>query len=137
LRIYWEGNVFLMPSLFLSSFLDDLERLTSFKYIPTDGTSPSSFSSLQRSQPPCDNQTTSSKPISKPSAYQSTNSRWKRLLGGIAVRSGGLWMLVGVGVQLVFLCSSLPSLHLPFLLSFVTLSSFPPTFLTSFAFIRF
>ena len=45
------GNVFIMPSLLLSSFLDDLERLSSLKYMPTDCTSSFSlsFSPLQRS----------------------------------------------------------------------------------------
>ena len=57
------GNVFLMPSLLLSSFLDNLECLASLKYMPTDCTSSFflSFSSLPQLTL-CDYQTTSSKP---------------------------------------------------------------------------
>ena len=45
------GNVSIMPPLLRSSFLDDLERLSSLKYMPTDCTSSFflSFSPLQRS----------------------------------------------------------------------------------------
>ena len=105
---------------FLSSFLDDLERLTSLKYMPTDGTSLPPFppSSTQLT-PPCEQPDDVLKARLKTVGV----SEYKFEMEATAGRDSGTeWRIVDVGgsrSQVGFFF--LPSLSFFFLLSFVTI----------------
>jgi hypothetical protein len=109
-----------------TSFLDDLERLTSLKYMPTDGTSPPPFppsSFNAANQPPDD--------VLKARLKTVGVSEYKFEMEATAGRDSGTeWRIVDVGgsrSQVGFF-SSFVAPSLPFLLSFVTLSFFPHFF---------
>ena len=98
--------------------MDDLERLTSLKYMPTDGTSPFSFF-FNAAKPPCDNPDD----VLKARLKAVSISEYKFEMEATAGRDSGTeWRIVDVGggrsqVGFFFFLSSL---QLPFLLSFIT-----------------
>ena len=110
-----------ISNTFLSSFLDDLERLTSLKYMPTDGTSPLFPPSSTQLTQSCDNPDDVLKARLKTVGV----SEYKFEMEATAGRDSGTeWRIVDVGgsrSQVGFLLF----LPLPFPLSFVVLFLIP------------